>query len=98
MYNLNALKHIFASQGFRHGPLSLHPWQIKLYFEIPADRHLAVFTIPTYKDNNTFDQWVLLAVSCLGRCKMTAPSVIIFDCINVMLPCSIVSCDLIGRS
>ena len=45
-----------------------------------------VFTGLAYKVDITFDQWVLLTVSCLGRCKMTAPSVYIFDCIHVMFP------------
>ena len=70
------------AKGFAHGPLSLHPWQIELEFVIPADDHLAVFTCPAYKDYITFDQWVLLTVWCLGRCKMAAPSVYIFDCIH----------------
>ena len=48
------------AKGFTHGPLFLHPWQIELDFVIPADRHLAVFTSPAYKDDITFDQWVLL--------------------------------------
>ena len=52
------------AKGFAHGPLSLHPWQIELDFVIPADRHLAVFTGLAYKDDITFDQWVLLTVSC----------------------------------
>ena len=60
---------------FAHGPLSLHPWQIYLEFVISGDRHLAVFTGLAYKDDITFDQWVLKTVSCLGRCKMAAPSV-----------------------
>ena len=57
--------------------ISLHPWQIELDFVIPADRHLAVFTSPAYKDDITVDQWVLWTVSCLGRCKMAAPIVYI---------------------
>ena len=72
------------AKGCAHGPLSLHPWQIELDFVISADRHLAVFTGLAYKDDITFDQWVLLTVSCLGRCKMVAPSVYLFDCIHVM--------------
>ena len=44
------------AKGFAHGPLSLHPWQIELEFVIPADRHLAVYTSLTYKDDITFDQ------------------------------------------
>ena len=44
------------AKGFAHGPLSLHPWQIELDFVITADRHLADFTSPTYKDDITFDQ------------------------------------------
>ena len=52
------------AKGFAHGPLSLHPWQIELDFVIPADRHLAVFTSPGYKDDITFDPRVLLTVSC----------------------------------
>ena len=68
------------AKGFAHGPLSLHPWQIELDFVISADRHLAVFTGLAYKDDITFDQWVLLTVLCLGRCKMAAPSV------HVMFP------------
>ena len=52
------------AKGFAHGPLSLHPWQIELDFVIPADRHLAVFRSPAYKYDITFDQWVLLTVSC----------------------------------
>ena len=71
------------AKGFAHGPLSLHPWQIALYFVISADRHLAVFTGLAYKVDITFDQCVLLTVSCLVRCKMTAPSVYIFDCIRL---------------
>ena len=74
------------AKGFAHGPLSLHPWQIELDFVISADRHLAVVTSLAYKDDITFDQWVLLTVLCLGRCKMAAPSVSIFDCIHVMFP------------
>ena len=65
------------AKSFAHGPLSLHPWQIELDFVISADRHLAVFSNLAYKDDITFDQWVLLTVSCLGRCKM---------CIHVMFP------------
>ena len=72
------------AKGFAHGPLSLHPWQIELDFVITADRHLADFTSPTYKDDITFDQWVLVTVSCLGRCKKNVPSVYIFYCIHVM--------------
>ena len=90
-----ARKAIFASQGFRsRSPLSspLADWA---RFVIPADRHLAVFTCPAYKDDITFDQWVLLTVSCLGRCTMAAPSV--FDCMQVMFPWSIVSGYLIGH-
>ena len=74
------------AKGFAHGPLSLHPWQIELDF---VNRHLAVFAGLAYKDDITFDQWMLLTVSCLGRCKMTAPSAYIFDCIHVMFPWSI---------
>ena len=70
------------AKGFAHGPLSLHPWQIELDFVITADRYLAVFTGLAYRDDITFDQWVLLTVSCLGRCKMVVPSV----CIHVMFP------------
>ena len=44
------------AKGFAHGPLPLHPWQIELEFVIPADRHLAVYTSLTYKDDITFDQ------------------------------------------
>ena len=58
------------AKGVAHGPLSLRPWQIELDFVIPADRHLAVFTSPAYKDDITFDQCVLLTLSCLSRCKM----------------------------
>ena len=58
------------AKGFAHGPLPLHSWQIELDFVISADRHLAVFTSQAYKDDITFDQWVLLTVSCLGRCQM----------------------------
>ena len=58
------------TKGFAHSPLFLHPWQIELDFVISADRHLVVFTGLAYKDDITFDQWVLLTVSCLGRCKM----------------------------
>ena len=65
------------AKGFAHGPLSLHPWQIELDFVISADRHLTVFTSQAYKDDISFDQWVLLTVSCLGRCQMAAPSVYI---------------------
>ena len=74
------------AKGFAHGSLSLHPWQIELDFVISADRHLAGFTGLAYKDDITFDQWVLLTVSCLGIriCKMAAPSVYIFDCIHVI--------------
>ena len=72
------------AKGFAHGPLCLHPWQIELEFVIPADRHLGVFTSLAYKDDITFDQWELLTVSCLGRGKMDAPIVYIFDCIHVM--------------
>ena len=66
------------AKGFAHSPLSLHPWQIELDFVISADRHLAVFTGLSYKDDITFDQWGLLTVSCLGRCKMAAPAIIMF--------------------
>ena len=68
---------IFESlaKGFAHGPLSLHPWQTEQDFVIPADRHIAVFKSPVYEDDITFDQWVLLTDSCLGRCKMAALSV-----------------------
>ena len=52
------------AKGFAHGPLSLHPWHIELDFVIHADRHQAVITSPAYKDDITFDQWVLLTVSC----------------------------------
>ena len=52
------------AKGFAHGPLSLHPWQIELDFVISGDRHLAVFTSPAFKDYITFEQWVLLTVSC----------------------------------
>ena len=79
--------YIFSSslaKGFAHGPLSLHPWQIELDFAIPTDRHLAVFTSPAYEDDVTFNQWALFTVWCLGRCKMAAPSVYIFDCIHLM--------------
>ena len=74
------------AKGLAHRPLSLHSWQIELDFVIPADRHLAVFTSIAFKDDIIFDQWVLLTVSCLGRCKMAVPSVYIFDCIHVMFP------------
>ena len=74
------------AKGFAHGPLSLHPWQTEQDFVIPADRHIAVFKSPAYEDDITFDQWVLLTDSCLGRCKMAALSVYIFDCIHVMFP------------
>ena len=50
------------AKGFAHGPLSLHPWQIELDF---VNRHLAVFAGLAYKDDITFDQCVLLTVSCL---------------------------------
>ena len=53
------------AKGFTHGPPSLHPWQIELDFVVPADRHLAVFTSPIFKDDITFDQWALLTDSCL---------------------------------
>ena len=68
------------AKGFAHGPLSLHPSQIELEFVIPADRHLAVFTSLPYNDDITFDQWALLTVSRLGRCKMAAPSVFSNSC------------------
>ena len=74
------------AKGFAHGPLSLHPCKIELEFVIPADLHLPVFTSPAYKDDITFDQWVLLTVLCLGRCKMAAPRVYILDCKQVMFP------------
>ena len=80
------------AKGFAHGPPSLHPWQIDLDFVIPADRHLAVFTSPIYKDDITFDQWALLTVSCLTH----VANVNIFDCIHVIFQWSIVSGDLIG--
>ena len=60
-------------KGFAHDPLFLHPRQIELDFAISADRHLAVFTSPAYKNDINFDQWVLLTVSCLGRCNMAGP-------------------------
>ena len=70
---------IFASQGFRsRSPLS------SPLADCSADRHLAVLTGLVYKDDITFDQWVLLTVSWLGRCKMAEPSVDIFDCIHVI--------------
>ena len=61
------------AKGFAHGPLSLHPWQIELDFVISADRHLAVFSNLAYKDDITFDQWVLLTVSYLGDVKWLRP-------------------------
>ena len=72
------------AKGFAHGPLFLHPWQIELDFVIPADRYLAGFISPAYEDDITFDKWVFSTDSCLGRCKMAALSVYIFDCIHVM--------------
>ena len=63
------------AKGFAHSPLYLHPWKIELDFVISANSHLPVFTGLAYKDDITFDQWVLLIVSCLGRCRMAAPSV-----------------------
>ena len=89
VYLLSTLAPILPSslvKGFAHRPLSLHPWQIEPDFVIPADRHLAVFTSLAYKDDITFEQWVLLTVSCLGRCKMAVPSFYIFVCIHVMFP------------
>ena len=74
------------AKGFAHGPLFLHPWQNELDIVIPADHHLAVFTGQAYKEDITFDQWVLLTFACLGRFKMAVPSVYIFDCIHVMFP------------
>ena len=74
------------AKGFAHGPLSLHPWQTEQDFVIPVDRHIAVFKSPAYEDDITFDQWVLLTYSCLGKCKMAALSVYIFDFIHVMFP------------
>ena len=69
------------AKGFAHGPLSLHPWQIELDFVIPADRHLAVFTSPAYKDDITFDQWVLLTVDvkCL-HFRLHTRDVSVIDC------------------
>ena len=67
------------AKGFAHGPLSLHPLQIELDF-----------VITTNKDDITFDQWVLLTVSCSGRCIMDAPNVYIFDCIHLMFSLLIV--------
>ena len=80
------------AKGFAHGPLSLQPWKIELDFVISPYSHLAVFTGLAYKDDIIFDQWVLLIVSCLGRCKMAAPSVHTRDVSEI------VSGDLIGHS
>ena len=74
------------AKGLAHSPLSLLPWQIELDFVISADRYLAVFTSLAYKDDITFDQCVLLTISCLVRCRMAALSVYIFDGIHVMFP------------
>ena len=44
----------FASQGFRSRSPFSSPWQIELDFVTSADRHLAVFTIPAYKNEINF--------------------------------------------
>ena len=89
---------IFASQGFRSwSPLSspLADWA---GFCNSCGSPSSSFHKPSLQRWHHFDQWMLLTVSCLRRCKMAAPSVHIFDCIHVMFLWSIVSDDLIEHS
>ena len=66
---------LWKCQGFRsRSPLSstLADWA---GFCNSRGSPSSFFSSPSYKDDITFDQWVLLTVSCLGRCKMAVPSV-----------------------
>ena len=88
----------FASQGFRSwSPFSspLADWAGFCNFRGSTS---SSFHNSSLQKWNQFYQWVLSTVSCLGRCKMAEPCVYIFDCIHMMIPGSIVSGDLIGRS